>query len=157
MIEIRTHSDEDLRTQAAAFAHTLTPGKTALVVALSGDLGAGKTHFVQGMAKAFGVTEQVASPTFVIERIYALEDQSFSRLVHIDAYRLEDPSELERLGWARLLEDPATLIAIEWPEKVSRLMPDDAIRLRFKIAGEGRIITSDGSLETSTQGDESLT
>ncbi len=104
-----------------------------MVVALSGDLGAGKTTFVQHIAKALGVEETVASPTFVIEKIYALAGQTFDRLVHIDAYRLDGAHELEKLGWQELLADPGNLILIEWPERVEAIIPADAIRLVLGI------------------------
>lgn len=116
----------------------------ATVVVLSGDLGAGKTTFVQAVAKALGVEEAVTSPTFVIEKIYQLKGQQFERLVHIDAYRLERAEELEKLGFRELLNDPGNLILLEWPERVPELIPDHAIRIRFDIAGDGRIITIDG-------------
>lgn len=103
----------------------------AQVVTLSGDLGAGKTALVQALAKELGVTEQVTSPTFIIERIYALPRNSrgFSRLVHIDAYRLEGSHELEHLGWRELLQDSANLILIEWPENVAECIPQEAKRI----------------------------
>ena len=119
----------------------------ATVVTLSGELGAGKTTFAQGIAKALGVEETVTSPTFVIEKIYQLEKQKFSRLVHIDAYRLNGAHELQMLGWDELLRDPQNLIVLEWPENVAELIPENAIRVRFEIEGDGRIITIDGKKE----------
>src|ERR1700733_3565857 len=69
----------------------------ACVVGLYGDLGSGKTTFTQAVAKILGITEVVNSPTFVIEKIYKLEHERFEHLIHIDAYRLEKSSELEKL------------------------------------------------------------
>ncbi len=96
----------------------------ALVVGLSGHLGAGKTAFVKAVAKALNVKEQVTSPTFVLMKIYDLDqaivskDFPWKRLVHIDAYRLEKPEELEALDWEYLVVDKNNLIMIEWPENV---------------------------------------
>ena len=90
----------------------------ALIVGLSGHLGAGKTAFVKAVAKALGVTEEVTSPTFVIMKLYETSHPHWRRLVHIDAYRLEGPEELEALGFKSLTADPHNLIMIEWPENV---------------------------------------
>ncbi|MEQ1561378.1 MAG: tRNA (adenosine(37)-N6)-threonylcarbamoyltransferase complex ATPase subunit type 1 TsaE [Nitrospira sp.] len=117
---------------AKDFASTLV-GFTdrATVVGLSGNLGAGKTTFTQALAKAFGVTETVNSPTFVIEKIYDLENQKFEKLIHIDAYRLESSSELLHLGWKEIISDPKNIILIEWPEKVADIMPEH-IKINLK-------------------------
>jgi tRNA threonylcarbamoyladenosine biosynthesis protein TsaE len=96
---------------------------TATIVGLYGDLGSGKTFFTQAVAKALGVEENIVSPTFVIEKIYELTEQKFSHLIHIDAYRLENSSELLHLGWNNIISDPKNLILIEWPERVADIMP----------------------------------
>ena len=89
-----------------------------VVVALRGDLGSGKTSFVQGVARALGITEHVTSPTFVLEKLYDINgDPDFSRLVHIDAYRLESEEDLRALRFSELSEDK-NLVFVEWPEKV---------------------------------------
>ncbi len=95
---------------------------TATLLTLSGDLGSGKTAFVKALAEALGIKETITSPTFVIEQIYQLpKSATFDRLIHIDAYRLEKASELERLGWAEIVADPRNLICLEWPENVAGL------------------------------------
>ncbi len=134
---------EEMQAEAARFVHEdlHQVRLMATVVALSGELGAGKTTFAQGIALALGVTESVTSPTFVIEKIYQLDGQVFSRLIHIDAYRLNDPHELEVLGWKEIAADPANLIIIEWPEKAASLITKDAIRVSFEGSGDSREIT----------------
>jgi tRNA threonylcarbamoyladenosine biosynthesis protein TsaE len=143
-MQFRSHSHDDLQRIAADLVRTLMPIDEATVITLSGVLGAGKTTFVQGVARSLGVAEQVSSPTFVIEKVYDLENQPWERLVHIDAYRLESAKSLEVLRWHERLADPGNLILLEWPERVPEAMPERAIRLRFEIDGDGRIITSDG-------------
>ena len=127
---------------AAEYVAALLPSVgTATVVALSGQLGAGKTTFAQGVAVALGVTETVQSPTFVIEKIYSLEHQKWQNLVHIDAYRLHDMKELQALGWAQLVADPSNLVMIEWPEHVPGAIPVDARHVSIAIGeGEARTI-----------------
>jgi tRNA threonylcarbamoyladenosine biosynthesis protein TsaE len=124
-----THSLDEVQSLATQFATSLTPRKNvATIVALSGDLGAGKTSFVQALARTYGVIDHVTSPTFVIEKIYQLPpDQPFKKLIHIDAYRLNTARELEALGWPELVANPEHVICIEWPERVAECIPADAI------------------------------
>ena len=98
----------------------------ATILALSGDLGAGKTTLTQAVARELGVTENVNSPTFVIMKSYSLKSKDYRLLVHIDAYRLASHTELEKLGWAELVSDPRNLIIIEWPERVAEIIPATA-------------------------------
>jgi tRNA threonylcarbamoyladenosine biosynthesis protein TsaE len=129
----------EMALESKRFVDSLSPvANRATIVALSGDLGAGKTTFVQGIAEALGVLEQVTSPTFVIEKIYTLEGRQFKHLIHIDAYRLKEAHELEVLGWNEIAADSTNLILIEWPEKVAGLLPDDIVRISFSGVGDSR-------------------
>src|SRR5579864_9316893 len=109
---------EGMRTEARAFVDALTPAPDeATIVALSGDLGAGKTTFVKGIAEALGIEDEITSPTFVIEKVYALNDKPWKpwrKLIHIDAYRLAGRHELAPLGWDELIQAPENLVCIEW-------------------------------------------
>ena len=112
-------------------------GLSATLVGLHGDLGAGKTTFMKGVVKAFGIMEEVTSPTYVIMKAYDLKHMKKSgRLVHIDAYRLEDPRELLNLGWKDIMENPENIIFMEWPEKVAGILPDDMKKIHFKHIDE---------------------
>ena len=136
-----------MQAAAATFVAALLPQEdAATVVTLSGDLGAGKTTFVQGVASALGVTGQVTSPTFTLMHIYELVRQRWQRLVHIDAYRLEDARALAPLGWGDILADAGALVLLEWPEQVAGAIPSGAVALRIEDAGgtARRIITSYG-------------
>jgi len=104
---------------------------TATVIALQGDLGAGKTYFAQAFGKVMGVKEDMPSPTFVIMKSYDVDWRGFKKLIHIDAYRLESEQELLNLGWEELIEDPENIILIEWPERVAGLIPEEAKRIHF--------------------------
>lgn len=129
---------EQFQQKAATIAHALQPlSDSARVIALSGELGAGKTTFAQALARALGVIEeQVTSPTFIIQKTYPLEGQAFSTLVHIDAYRLEHSRELLALGWEELIQDPGNLIIVEWPERVADLLPKSALTMRLTYVDE---------------------
>jgi tRNA threonylcarbamoyladenosine biosynthesis protein TsaE len=140
-MEYKTCSLEEFNAEAARFARGLNPRpNSATIVALFGELGAGKTTFVQRVAHEFGVEDQVNSPTFVIEKIYQCTQGSFMRLVHIDAYRLKGESELNVLGWQELSHDPLNLILIEWADNVSGAIPKDAIRVSIKGENDMRDI-----------------
>ncbi len=105
---------------------------TATIIALQGDLGAGKTTFAQAFGKVMGVKENMPSPTFVIMKYYDVDCWGFKKLIHIDAYRLEKEQELLNLGWEELIKDPENIILIEWPERVEGLIPKDSKRIHFK-------------------------
>lgn len=123
-----TFSKDEITTVARELLGALSRGReeSATIVALSGDLGAGKTTLTQTLARELGIKDQLISPTFVIMKKYEIPKLKsggvFSALIHIDAYRLESSRELERLGWAELTANPNNLIIIEWPEKVPELM-----------------------------------
>ncbi len=109
----------------------------ATLVALSGDLGAGKTAFTKAVARALGVSEDVTSPTFVLEKIYKLADKPWKHLIHIDAYRLESGHELLSIGFVEIYRDAGNLILLEWPEKVpSALEGKKALPMHFKHVSE---------------------
>lgn len=144
MERMHIRGDADMRAFAQTFTERLVPRDHAIVIALSGELGAGKTTFVQGVGSALGIEEVLTSPTFVIMKIYELNHspQGFARLVHIDAFRLKGERHLHVLGWDALVADPKNLICIEWPEQVPGLIPSDALRLSFAIGeGDERIVS----------------
>ena len=128
---VATYTLEELQDEAQRFAATLSKRDTATVVALYGDLGAGKTTFTQALARSLGVEGNVVSPTFIIQRRYPLEGQVFSQLIHIDAYRLEEADQLRALGWEDIVQDPDNLIIIEWPEHVLGVLDGDEHELHF--------------------------
>lgn len=109
-------------------------GQGAVVVGLSGELGSGKTTFVQAFAKALGIKTKVVSPTFVLMKNYALRVTRYSLLVHIDAYRIKDAREILDLGWKEMVENPENVILIEWPENIKKILPKNCIKIRFKHA-----------------------
>lgn len=111
-------------------------GKRATVLLLSGELGSGKTTFVRELARVLGVSDRVASPTFVIEKRYRIpRDGVFDRLIHIDAYRLSGEDVDETLDFAKTLEDSRNLIAIEWPENLDGQIQGD-LGLFFEFVDE---------------------
>ena len=122
---------------ASEFVENIKPkGSGAVIIGLYGDLGSGKTTFVQCVASHLGITKTVTSPTFVIEKIYKLEGKEFNHMVHIDAYRLENGNELKSLGFEEISKDPGNIIFVEWPERVRDIMPQDKKDLSFTFVDE---------------------
>ena len=120
------------------FVSGLTPKpRGATLITLSGELGAGKTSFTQGIAAGLGVMEAVTSPTFVLEKLYPLTRAPFSQLVHIDAYRLTSGDDLRTLGFDELMGDAGNLVVLEWPEKVADLLPAPAHRITLTVVESG--------------------
>jgi tRNA threonylcarbamoyladenosine biosynthesis protein TsaE len=112
---------------------------SATILALEGNLGAGKTTFVQTLAQELGVREVVQSPTYVLMKNYPLElsgagantNKKFTKLVHIDAYRLESPEEFDALRPQEFLGDPRTLVVVEWPQKLEGKLPKPDMTIAF--------------------------
>jgi tRNA threonylcarbamoyladenosine biosynthesis protein TsaE len=128
LLPAETASVEGTVALGRQLAEHLRPGD---IVALYGNLGAGKTHLVKGIARALGVEEAaVSSPTFTIVQEYAGEVPIY----HIDAYRVETPDEFYELGYEDYFYGDG-LCLIEWPGRVEALLPDDALRLRLTHQG----------------------
>ncbi len=105
------------------------------VIALFGDLGAGKTALVQGIAAGLGVKTKVNSPTFTIMKLYALRRDMVKQFCHIDAYRLHDARDLVAIGAGDYLGAADTISAVEWAEKTADLLPPDCWRITLKLIG----------------------
>ena len=138
---IETSSPKDTEAWAEGLARTLKGGD---ILALEGDLGAGKTTLVRGLAAGLGIDPaKVSSPTFALMNEYDPRDGSGLTLVHIDAYRMNGPEELAGLGWDRLIEDNSIIIAVEWPSKVEgALPPERTTTITLEHIGDGeRAIT----------------
>lgn len=131
---------EETADIALDFLNNLTPNRdSATVVALFGDLGAGKTAFVKKCAEYFGITETIISPTFIIEKIYKIPggyDEKWKHLIHIDAYRFESEDEIRHIGFAEISADPQNIIFIEWPERVKSYLPKNISEIFFEFVDE---------------------
>ncbi len=132
-------------TELPKVANTLlalaTASRQPSVIALHGDLGAGKTTFVQAVARALKVEMVPSSPTFVVMKSYETNHPKWKKLVHLDAYRLETLDELGPLRFDDLLLEKETIICIEWAGRVAPKLPPQTIHLDFSITDTGRIIT----------------
>ena len=127
MKKIHINSEEQLAEVAEALLDALE-GRT--VVALRGEMGAGKTTLVRALAEHLGVEDQVTSPTFALVNQY--EGANGERLFHFDFYRIDDEREAFDLGYEEYFYS-GDLCLVEWPEKIERLMPDEVVEVRITV------------------------
>jgi len=134
-----TNSFTQTQNLGKKFAEKL---KTGGILALYGNLGSGKTTFVQGLAKGLGIKQKIISPTFIIIRKYnirlKIKDLRINNFYHIDLYRIESEKDVKELGLEEILEDPNNIIAIEWPEKIEKILPKKRVNLYFEYLPAGR-------------------
>lgn len=113
-----------------------------ILIALRGELGAGKTTFTQELGWFLGVSEPITSPTFTIMKQYTLSNERFDTLVHIDAYRIEDESEIGPLHLVDIFRQPKTIVCVEWPEQIPSVLPVDVVLVDIQITkDEARSVT----------------
>lgn len=121
-----THSPSQTQSLGKKLAQNFVDGT---VVCLRGNLGAGKTTLVQGIAKGLGIKRRISSPTFIIVRRYP-------RFWHIDLYRLTSLEEARAVGIEEILEDKTGVILIEWPEKIEEILPKKRWEIKMEIISE---------------------
>ncbi len=126
------HATRDFAKKIAVDVLNKPRGGKAMILALVGDLGAGKTTFAQAFAKALGVNDRILSPTFLIFKRYAIACGGFSNFYHTDAYRIKNAAELDVLGFAQILKDQRNIVLIEWADKIKEIIPRNALWLEFK-------------------------
>lgn len=164
MKKIITKSKEETQKFAEDLASILLAkldlaSKTsALIIGLYGNLGAGKTTFIQGFAKGLRIKQKIISPTFVILKKFKItkklqtnskskiqkkikqktRDANFQNFIHIDAYRLENHGELLNLNWHKLIKNPENIILVEWANKIKKILPKNSLKINFKFINENK-------------------
>ncbi|MCL5010910.1 MAG: tRNA (adenosine(37)-N6)-threonylcarbamoyltransferase complex ATPase subunit type 1 TsaE [Patescibacteria group bacterium] len=138
-------TDSARQTQALAreIARSILSVQQAgpVVLALRGNLGSGKTTFVQGLAKGLGVKNEINSPTFVIMKKFKIQNskfKTFKNFYHIDCYRLNKPEEILSLGWQEIIANPKNIVAVEWPGKIKKFLPKQTTCLIFKFVNKNQ-------------------
>ena len=125
--------ENDLHTVAEKVLHHLSSYRndSAPVILLDGEMGAGKTTFTQALAKELGVTDDVHSPTFILKKEYSTPHVHYKKVVHVDAYRFNDPKEAKVLKLENDLQEKDAIVVIEWPSKMKAIKKD--ITLSFEV------------------------
>ncbi len=138
LMEIKLKSLKDTQKLAVKIAKEISRKGGPSVIALYGDLGAGKTTFAQFLAKALGVKEKILSPTFLIIKTFYLSKPvgNFKFLTHVDTYRLKSAKDLIVLGLKDLLKDKENITVIEWPEKIEKYLFKNTVRIYFSVVSE---------------------
>ncbi len=145
-MEFKTNNPTETRKLAKklvqVFVQSEKNRKNALVVSLEGELGTGKTTFAQGLAKALGIENWIKSPTFILMREHNISQKpespktydlyGLTALIHMDCYRLTKPDALIEVGLKDILKDPQNIILIEWGEKITKFLPQNTIKIKFK-------------------------
>lgn len=132
-------SPEETKKIANKFAQEILKNRRPCVISLSGELGSGKTTFVQGFAEGLGIREKIISPTFVLVREHKIPGTT-RILYHVDLYRLDTEKDFQGLGLKEILNDPKNIVLIEWAEKIKSLLSKEIFWINFEIAAEGRNI-----------------
>lgn len=132
MRHLTSHSENETRK----FAKDLAKKIPSRIIALTGDLGAGKTVFVQGFAQGLKIKDKIISPTFVLIRQHKIPN-SIKVLYHIDLYRLDNERHFKELGLEEIWSDPNNIILIEWAEKIKQL-PRGAVKISIQKEGPNK-------------------
>lgn len=133
--EITTNSEQETLEFAREYASRLQKGE---VIALFGDLGAGKTVFARGVAQGLGVSQNISSPTFVVMKIYSADSAGIKTFCHIDTYRINSSRELLDIGVEDYLKKEDTVVLIEWAEKVSDILPAGTKKIELEYLSSGQ-------------------
>lgn len=151
VFEIITKSAEETKKIATNLAQDLKkcPFKTspegrqlslkhAFIIALEGNLGSGKTTFIQGLAVGLGVEENVLSPTFLILKNFPITLKNYKNFYHIDTYRLKNLEELIELGFKEIIKNPKNIVVIEWADKIKKILPKNIAKIEFINLGKNK-------------------
>jgi tRNA threonylcarbamoyladenosine biosynthesis protein TsaE len=137
-MEVITKSAKETKSLGEKYGSGLVRTDRPILLALSGDLGSGKTTFLQGLAKGLEIKRRVVSPTFILMRKYeAARGRVF---YHIDLYRLDEgvSEELENLGFDEIVGESTSIIAVEWAEKAKEIFPKETVWINFEYVGKDK-------------------
>jgi len=123
--------------------------KKAFIFGLEGDLGGGKTTFLQGLARGLGIKEKILSPTFTIMKKFQIPNSksqtnskikipNFKTFYHIDCYRIKKTKEILNLGFKEVISNPQSIVAIEWADRIKKILPRNTIRIKFEFIDKNR-------------------
>ncbi len=136
IIKTKNVSETKLLAKSLARQVIKRENKKALIIALDGDLGAGKTVFAQGFAEELKIKERVLSPTFIIFRKYKINLDNFDYFYHFDLYRIEDIKDLGALEFQEIINNPRNIVLIEWAKKIKEILSKDVVFVNINLVKE---------------------
>ena len=143
-MEYFVEKTEETKEVGKSLSENLKPQKGAFVFGLKGELGAGKTTFLQGFVQGLGVKEKITSPTFVIMNRFPIKKGKFTNFYHFDCYRIENVKEMKNLEFEEIIGNSKNIVCIEWPEKIKKVLPGNINMIKFDVLeGDNRKITID--------------
>ncbi|MDI6717690.1 MAG: tRNA (adenosine(37)-N6)-threonylcarbamoyltransferase complex ATPase subunit type 1 TsaE [Patescibacteria group bacterium] len=134
-MDFKTNSSVQTKNLAKSFAQDLNKGDLSepIIIALYGNLGSGKTTFIQGFLRELGVRRKITSPTFVLLKNYSIAKlPNYKKVYHFDCYRIKNPSEIIALNFKKIISNKNNIIFIEWPENIKKILPKNIIKINFK-------------------------
>lgn len=139
-MEVLTHSARETQKLGETISADLKKGSASRrILALYGELGSGKTTFIQGLAKGLGVKKRVISPTFVFIREYLISYlPSAKTLYHVDLYRIEKIEDTRGLGLEEIFSDKKAIVVIEWADRIKEILPKKRTDIHFEYLGENK-------------------
>jgi len=131
-MKFETKSEKETYNLGKKIAGQIKGGE---VLALTGNLGAGKTVFTKGLAAGLGVKQIITSPTFVIMKVYKIKNQksAIKNFIHIDCYRVGDPESIKAIGALEYFGRADSVVLVEWAERISKIIPSEAIKINLSI------------------------
>ena len=132
---VKSNSSKQTNKIGIEFVNNLNPGDVLL---LYGDLGAGKTTFVQGIAEGLGIKERIISPTFVLQRNHDVKFRGINKLNHIDLYRIDEPQKSDSLGLSDLFNEDKSITVIEWAERLEDFEPKKGYKIKINYVDDDK-------------------
>ena len=130
-----TYSATQTKNLGQKMSQKILKSKDAIVISLKGELGSGKTTFIQGIAIGLGIKDKILSPTFVLMKKYKIPNTK-KQFYHIDCYRIKKAPDLSALNLEKLFLDPQNIITIEWAERIEKILPQNTTILNFKFKSQ---------------------
>jgi len=130
-----TYSATQTKNLSKRMSQKILKSKDAVVISLKGDLGSGKTTFVQGLAIGLEIKHKILSPTFVLMKKYKIPNTK-KQFYHVDCYRIKKAQDLSALNLKKLFLNPQNIIVIEWAERIEKILPKNTIIFEFKLINE---------------------
>ena len=134
-MEIITQNEKQTKEAGKILGEEILKGENGLIVGLEGELGSGKTTFIQGLAQGLGIKDKITSPTFVIFKKYNILNTNF---YHVDCYRLENGKDLIDLGFEEISKSKESIVLIEWAEKIKDILPKDTLWISFEYLDKNK-------------------